>query len=159
VDSEELRTAPLILEEALNRALAGDPHGGGMLLAPLIEDSARECYALCAMLATTATYGLEPRAPGGGWALEIDNLSTGAAGAPEDLAPELLFAARFVTAWANEDHATTTALFGALIEDAGSEAGMCRVVDGVLALYGMAVASVRALLEVERRGSDSTRED
>lgn len=143
-------TAPLLVKEALNRALAGDPYGGGMLLAPLIEDSHRECYALCVMLATTCTYGIEPQGPGGVFVLEVEDVETGEAGRPEDLPPGAQFAARFVTAWANRDETSTRALFDELAADPQTEAGVDRVVDGVLALYGMAIASVRALVEEQR---------
>ncbi|WP_306966322.1 hypothetical protein [Streptomyces afghaniensis] len=147
--SEPTATAPLLVEEALNRALAGDLHGGGMLLVPLIEDSPRECFALCAMLAVTCTHGLE-REPDGMFALQVEDVLTGEPGRPEDLPPVAQFAAQFVTAWANEDQDAAQALFDALAADAGTDAGMGRVVDGVIALYGMAIASMRALIEEQR---------
>ncbi|MER5697887.1 hypothetical protein ACWDBO_37335 [Streptomyces mirabilis] len=155
--SEPGATAPMLVEEALNRALAGDPYSGGMLLVPLIEDSHRECFALCAMLATTCTYGTEPQGPDGMFVLEVEDVLTGEAGRPEDLPPDAQFAAEFVTAWANKDEVAARALFDALAADTDTEAGVGRVVDGVLALYGMAIASVRAL--IEERINPTQRED
>lgn len=149
VAAEPPALPPLLVEEALNRALAGDVYGGGMLLVPLIEDSRRECFALCVMLATAATYGVEP-GPDGMFVLEISDMETGRLGRPEDLPPDAQFAAQFVTAWANKDQDAAQALFDALAADGDTEAGMGRVVDGVLALYGMAIASVRALIEEQR---------
>ncbi|MEU6595059.1 hypothetical protein ABZ923_38680 [Streptomyces sp. NPDC046881] len=147
--SEPTMTAPLLVEEALNRALAGDPHSGGMLLVPLIEDSRRECFALCVMLAVTSAHGLK-RGADGMFVLLVEDVETGLPAHPEDLPPHVQFAAQFVTAWANEDHDGAQALFDALAVDIDSEAGMGRVVDGVIALYGMAIASVRALIEEQR---------
>ncbi|MFI2434727.1 hypothetical protein [Streptomyces sp. NPDC018693] len=151
--SEPNATAPMIVEEAVNRALAGDVHGGGMLLVPLMEDSRRECYALCAMLATMCSFGVEPPADGM-FVLQVEDVETGEPGRPEDLPPEAQFAAQFVTAWANKDQDATQALFDALAADTDTEAGMCRVVDGVLALYGMAIVAVRALIEEQRTNSN-----
>lgn len=144
------QSPPLIVRDALNRALAGDPAGGGELLLPLIEESARECYALCVMLASTCTYGTRPLGPAAMWRLQVDDVRTGLPGAPDDLADGFGFAAQFVTAYANRDSATTQALFGALARDMSTEAGACRVYDGVIALYAMAIAAVRALLAEER---------
>ncbi|MEU1853966.1 hypothetical protein ABZ499_33085 [Streptomyces sp. NPDC019990] len=156
--SEPLETAPLIVQEAMRRALAGDPVGGGMLLVPLIEDSRRECYALCGMLATTALIGIEPPPENHGVVLVVEDTATGMPGHPEDLPPDAQFAAQFVTAWADKDQDAALALFEALAVDADTEAGTCRVVDGVLSLYGMAIASVRALVE-ERRDNPNHRKD
>jgi hypothetical protein len=139
----------MLVEEALNRALVGDPHSGGMLLAPLIEDSPRECFALCAMLAVACAHGVE-REPDGMFVLQVDDVLTGEAGRIEDLPPDARFAAQFVTAWANEDHDGAQALFDVFAADADTEDGMGRVVDGVIALYGMAIVSLRALIEEQR---------
>ncbi|MER7739970.1 hypothetical protein ABTX34_16920 [Streptomyces sp. NPDC096538] len=141
--------APMIVEEALRRAAAGDTIGGGTLLAPLVEDSRRECFALCVMLATTATYGMRPQGPDQLVALQVENTKTRRPASPEELPPPVLFAARFAAAHANRDPGGARALFEALAVDAESEAGQGRIQDGVLALYAMAVARMRQLTEAE----------
>ncbi|MGV9913422.1 hypothetical protein [Streptomyces tendae] len=148
--SEPMATAPLLVEEALNRALAGDPHGGGLLLAPLIEDSHRECFALCAMLATAATYDTVQARPGGWFVVDVEDTRTGRPGSLDDLPPDVRFAACFCGAWASNNHKAAQALFDGLAADTDTEAGIARIVDGVLALYGMAIATVRALIEKKR---------
>ncbi|MYR62354.1 hypothetical protein GTY54_41200 [Streptomyces sp. SID625] len=152
--TEPTATAPMLVREALNRALAGDPYNGGMLLVPLIEDSRHECFALCVMLATVCTYEAEPQHPDAMYALEISDVLTGEPGRPEDLPPAAQFAAQFVTAWANKDGAACRALFDALAVDAETDAGLGRIVDGVLSLYGMAIATVRGLVDEERAGGE-----
>ena len=138
-------TAPLIVEEALRRAVAGDPIGGGQLLIPLIEDSRRECFALCVMLATAATYGMRPQGPDQLYALQVEDTRTGRRAAPGEMPPEVLFAARFAAAWANRDGDGAQALFDALADDMQTDAGQCRVIDGVIALFGLAIARGREL--------------
>ncbi|MFD0209180.1 hypothetical protein ACFVH9_08580 [Streptomyces hirsutus] len=150
--------APLIVEEALRQALAGDPRGGGMLLAPLISESRRECFALCAMLATAALRGTQPNGPNGMYVLEVEDTWTGRPGRIEDLTPDVRFAARFAAALANEDRPAAQALFDALTAGAHTETGVDRLVDGVLALFGMAVATTRALID-EQRNDSNHRED
>lgn len=144
----------MLVTEALNRGLAGDTYGGGVLLVPLIEDSRRECYALCVMLAATITIGVEPQGSDDLYVLRVQDVLTGEPGSADDLPPAAKFAAQFVTAWANQDEAATKALFDALAADVETEAGVGRIVDGVLSLYGMAIASARALLEEQRTHPD-----
>ncbi|MFJ1606962.1 hypothetical protein ACIOHS_26865 [Streptomyces sp. NPDC088253] len=157
--TEPTATAPMLVHEALNRALAGDTYGGGMLLVPLIEDSHRECFALCVMLATACTHGLEPQGPDGMFVLAVEDVLTGEPGRAEDLPPDAQFAAQFVTALANRDEDGARALFDALAADTTTEAGIGQIVDGVLALYGMAIASVRALVAEEQRTNPNQRKD
>ncbi|MEU7323336.1 hypothetical protein ABZ682_22715 [Streptomyces griseoviridis] len=144
---------PLIVVEALTRAINGDAHGGGMLIVPLIEESRVSCFALCVMLATAAKTGMNHLDPPSGPSvvvLQVEDVETGEAADVSDLRPDVVFAARFTAAWANEDHDTAQALFDALAADTYSEAGMTRLVDGVLALYSMAIATTRALVDAER---------
>ncbi|CAL9534638.1 hypothetical protein [Streptomyces sp. enrichment culture] len=135
----------MIVEEALRRAVAGDPLGGGQLLIPLIEDSRRECFALCVMLATAATYGMRPQGSDQLYALQVEDTRTGRPAALEEMPPEVLFAARFAAAWANRDGDGAQALFDALSDDMQTDAGQCRVIDGVIALFGLAIARGREL--------------
>lgn len=130
-----------IVEEALTRAINGDGHGGGMLLVPLIEESRFSCFALCVMLATAARAGMGA-VPGHSMViLQVEDVETGEPTPVEDMPDDVVFAAHFTAAWANEDRATAQALFDALAADLDTETGMCRLVDGVLALYGMAIAT------------------
>ncbi|MCX4609484.1 hypothetical protein [Streptomyces mirabilis] len=149
---------PLIVEEALNQAVNGNPIGGGLLLVPLIEESRFECFALCVMLATAALTGTKPKPANGMFVLEVEDTWTGQPGRAEDLPPELAFAAEFATAWGNEDRTAAQALFDAVADEAHTEAGMERLIDGVLALYGMAIATTRALIQ-EQRNNPNHRED
>ncbi|MEN1889500.1 hypothetical protein [Streptomyces mirabilis] len=90
--------------------------------------------------------------------LEVEDTWTGQPGRPENLPPELAFAAQFATAWGNEDRTAAQALFDALADQAHTEAGMERLVDGVLVLYGMAIATTRALIQ-EQRSNPNHRKD
>ncbi|MGJ3558994.1 hypothetical protein ACR6C2_08435 [Streptomyces sp. INA 01156] len=141
---------PLIVEEALRRAATGDVSGGGMLLAPLVSESRRECFALCVMLATAALAGRQPNGPGGRYVLEVEDTWTGRPGRLEDLSPDVRFAARFTAALANKNRPVVRALFDEITAEAHTEAGADRLVDGVLALFGMAVATTRALIDEQR---------
>lgn len=121
-----------------------------MLLGPLIEAGQRECYALCAALAAAATSGTGPKPENGMYVFEVADTFTGQPGQPEDMPPDLRFAGQFAVAYANGDTGMARALFDALAADADTEDGMDRVVDGVLALYQMAVATTHALVAAQR---------
>ncbi|MFF0092767.1 hypothetical protein ACFYSF_22780 [Streptomyces canus] len=152
---------PLIVEEALLRAINGDGHGGGMLLVPLIEESRFSCFALCAMLATAAKAGMDHLDTASGLSmvvLQVEDVETGESASVDDLPPDVVFAARFTAAWVNEDRETAQALFDALAADTDTDAGMCRLIDGVLALYGMAIATTRALVQAERDNPDQRKD-
>ncbi|MFJ5038005.1 hypothetical protein [Streptomyces parvulus] len=140
----------LVVHEALSRAVAGDPHGGGMLLVPMLEEGRRSTWGLCCMLATAAMSLGEQQADGGMWVLEVENSATGESGTPEDMPPEVAFASRFAVAYANGDMDTAYAHFAALSADVDTDAGEIRVIDGVLALFLMATATARALVDEQR---------
>ncbi|WP_107104798.1 hypothetical protein [Streptomyces sp. Root369] len=142
--------APLIVEEALAQAVNGNPHGGGMLLVPLIEQSRFECYALCVMLASAAAVGMKPHDGPGPIVLEVEDTWTGRPASAADLPQDMRFAALFAAAVANDDRGQMKALFEALACDAHTDAGMGRLVDGVLALFLLAVGTTRALIDHER---------
>ncbi|MFF5968176.1 hypothetical protein ACFY64_31535 [Streptomyces collinus] len=142
--------APLIVEQALNQALNGNPQGGGLLLAPLITASRAECFALCVMLATAANYGVKAKPEDGMFVLEVEDTVTGRPARPEDLPADLRFAARFAVAWGNEDRDMATTLFDDLADQADTDDGLTRLIDGVIALYAMAIATTRALVDAER---------
>ncbi|PWI16050.1 hypothetical protein DI272_19155 [Streptomyces sp. Act143] len=143
---------PLVVAEALLRAAAGDHVDGGMLLAPLIEEGRASTYALAGMLAEAASHiARRDQRPGAMFGIQIDHVVTGEPGRPEDLPPDVAFAAQFTTAWANRDQDTAMALFNVLADGAtGSEAGSDALIDGLLALFELAVITTRVVIAEQR---------
>lgn len=134
---------------ALARAVAGDYEGGGMLLAPLIENGRASCYALAGMLAETASHIARRERPGAWFTVDVVNEATGRTASVDVMAPDKRFAAQFVTAWANRDQNTALALFDSLVDQAEATDGP-ELVDGILRLYALAVVTAKAVCAEER---------
>lgn len=141
--------SPDAVARALARAVAGDKIGGGMLLVPFIENGRPSCYALAAQLAETASHIARRERPGGGFTVEVFNEATGRPASVDVMAPDVRFAAQFVTAWANRDQDTALALFNALVDHAEATDGP-ELVDGILRLFAMAVVTAKAVCAEER---------
>lgn len=144
-DQEAVET----VNAALARSVDGDLQGGAALLVPLISHSAGSAYALAVMLAEQASFiaRREGRRPGS-FALAVDNVETGEEGSVDDLPTGVAFAARFVTAWSNRDHDTAEALFTGLVNTSDPEGA--QLVDGLIALFQMAVATATAVVSEAR---------
>lgn len=127
---------------ALAHGITGNPKAGLMLLKPFFK-TPREMVSLCAALAETAVMVARKQAPDAdGFALLA--LRDGSPADIREMPAGERFAAQFTSAWANGEHQTAYALFNALHGD-GSEQDADHMANGVLALYGMSVASMRAL--------------
>lgn len=134
-----------ITGDALARAVAGDVRGGAELLVPLIADGSRTAFGLAAMLAETASFVARREQPSGTFlGTTVEHVVTGEPLGIEELPPEVQFAAQFTTAWANRDNDTAMALFGALVNKAEASDG-AELVDGLLTLFRMAVATAQAV--------------
>lgn len=141
--------APDIVAAALAHAVAGDFDTGAELLVPLIADSARSAYALAGMLAETASHiARREQRPGTWFGIQVEHTITGEPDSLDGMPPEVMFAARFTTAWANRDQDTTAALFAALAEQ--TEASGSGLVEGLLTLFEMAVITATTVSEEER---------
>lgn len=138
-----------IVSEALARAVAGDEIEAGMLLVPLIADSRSSCYALAGMLAETASHIARRDRAGARFTIDVVNEATGRTASVDVMAPDIRFAAQFVTAWANRDQDTTVALFNALVDQAEATDGP-ELVDGILRLFALAVVTAKAVCAEER---------
>lgn len=148
--TEQRPEGPRIVGDALERAMAGDWHGAGALLVPLIGGGYGNAYALAAMLAETASHtGRRDRAEGEFFTMPVENIETGEPGSVDDLPPHVAFAAQFTTAWANRNQDTAEALFEALWERAGLSGGV-ELVDGLLFLFQMAVETSKAVTAEEQ---------
>jgi hypothetical protein len=127
---------------ALAHGMTGNPQAGMALLKPFF-DTPRSLVSLCAALAETAIMPIRQDNPDAdGFALLAFNN-----GRPSDtrlMPPGERFAAQFTSAWANGEKQTAYALFQSL-HASGSDQDAEHVADGVLALYAMSVASMRAL--------------
>lgn len=142
------------ITEALSYGIAGDDARAMELLQPIVDRGRRATYALLATLAEAASMDARRQQPGMHFGITVEHTITGAAGSADDLPPAIRFAARFVTAWANRDQDTTLALYEAVAGHA-EEHGTSHLVDGIGAVYDMAVVSLRGVLERERRGGAS----
>ncbi|UJV42930.1 hypothetical protein [Streptomyces sp. AMCC400023] len=142
--------APLVVGEALAHAVAGDLEKGCMLLVPLIEEGRRSCYALAAMLAETASHiARRDQEPGTAFGITVEDTVTGEAASVDVMPPDLRWAAQFTTAWANRDRDTALALFETLAERSEAADG-AELVDGLLQLFGMAVATSKEVCAEQR---------
>lgn len=135
-----------LTERAITLGVSGDLTAAGQELAPVIADSYGATYALAAMLAETASQ-IARRDQTGPF---LDG------GSAEDMPPDVAFAAQFTAAWANRDHDTCEDLFRALIKR--SEPDGPDLVDGLLQLFSMAVATSTAVAE-EQRAQRTTKTD
>jgi hypothetical protein len=127
---------------ALAHGMTGNPQAGLMLLKPFFE-TPRRMVSLCAALAETAVMIARQQAPNAdGFALLA--LHDGAPADIREMPAGERFAAQFTSAWANGEHQTAYALFDTLTGN-GSEQAADHMANGVVALYSMSVASLRAL--------------
>lgn len=127
---------------ALAHGMVGNPKTGLMLLKPFFE-SPRTMVSLCAALAEGVVLLARRENPDAdGFALLA--FKDGAPRDTRDMPTGERFAAQFTAAWANGERQTAYALFDALHGD-GSEQDAEHMANGVLALYGMSVASMRTL--------------
>lgn len=127
---------------ALAHGMTGDPETGMKLLKPFF-DSPRQMVALCAALAESAILPARQANPDAdGFALLA--FKDGALSNVQEMPVGERFAAQFTSAWANGEQQTAYALFNSLRGD-DSEQDAEHLADGVLALYAMSVASMRAL--------------
>lgn len=127
---------------ALAHGMTGNPHTGMMLLKPFF-DSPRTLVSLCAALAEGFVMLARRENPtADGFALLA--FKDGTLIDAREMPAGERFAAQFTAAWANGERKTAYDLFDALRGD-GSEQDADHMADGVLALYAMSVASMRAL--------------
>ena len=145
------------VQEALARAVSGDMHGGAELLIPLITDSCGSAYALAAMLAETAASITRRDLGRGHFGIAVAHERTGAPASTDDLPPDVAFATRFTAAWANRDQDTAEALLLALMNRTGPDGA--ELVEGLLALFQLAVFTAAALVEEQRGATPRSREE
>jgi hypothetical protein len=127
---------------ALAHGMTGDPQAGVKLLKPFF-DTPRQLVSLCAALAESAIMPARRENPDAdGFALLA--FKDGTFSDTREMPVGERFAAQFISAWANGEQQTAYALFNAL-RGGDSEQDAEHVADGVLALYAMSVASMRAL--------------
>lgn len=132
--------------EALTHGVVGDHDTAMRLLLPVLKRNPRSMYATVCSLAESASLDArQHQEPGEHFGIEVEHIDTGAEGNTNDLPPGVRFAAQFVTAWANRDHDTADALYGALHRQGPDEFAI-----GVRVLYDMAVTSLRAMVERKR---------
>ncbi|RWZ73356.1 hypothetical protein EQK42_24815 [Streptomyces albidoflavus] len=141
---------PEVILEALAYGVAGDFQRGLDTLQPIVDAGPRSTYALLGALAETASreareandagtlYGIALDGPNG--PVDIDVLP-----------PPVMFAARFITAWANRDQDAASALFWAVAEPSDRD-GTSALADCITAVYGMTVPVAQyAAEELHRR--------
>jgi len=127
---------------ALAHGMTGNPHTGMMLLKPFFG-TPRHMVSLCAALAETAIMPARRENPDAdGFALLA--FKDGIFSDAQEMPAGERFAAQFISAWANGEKQTAYALFNAL-RGHDSEQDAEHMADGVLALYAMSVASMKAL--------------
>ncbi|OEV09328.1 hypothetical protein [Streptomyces nanshensis] len=129
---------------AIAAGVANAPERGLALLQPIVDRGPRPTYALLCSLAEAASHTAREQ-PGDFFGIELESVTTGEPGSIEELPPQIRFAAQFVTAWANRDHDTAHGLFTAL---AATE----HLATGIGAVYDMAVATARNIVDAQRQG-------
>lgn len=144
--------------EALSMGVAGDLRAGLEHLGPVIEQGRRATYALFASLAETASHIALREKPAGAWfEISVEDATSGNPASLDETEPEVAFAARFVTAWANRDHATCEALFAALSAHAEATT-FDALVDALIVVFEMAVATAKDVA-AEEAADRTKRED
>ena len=122
--------------------MSGNPQAGMALLKPFFE-TPRHLVSLCAALAEgTAMIARKQNPDADGFGLLA--FRDGALSDTREMPPGERFAAQFTSAWINGERKTAYALFNAL-RGSDSEQDAEHMADGVLSLYAMSVASMRAL--------------
>ncbi|QKW06992.1 hypothetical protein HUT18_11850 [Streptomyces sp. NA04227] len=151
---------PKTILEAVAHGVAGDHQAGLDLLQPIVNDGPASTYALLGSLAETATHGIRrDHGPDCTFGIYVE-APDGREGSSDDLPPPVRFAARFMTAWSNQDQDTAHALFTVLAEH-GDRPDCRDIGDAVTTMYNLAVASAseiaaeqRARREVDENGED-----
>lgn len=129
---------------ALAHGMTGNPQAGLAILKPFFE-TPRTLVSLCAALAESTAMVVRRHNPDAdGFALLA--FHDGRPSDAQEMPPGERFAAQFTSAWVNGESKTAYALFDSL-HASGTEQDAEHVADGVLALYAMSVASMRALTE------------
>ncbi|MFC5072845.1 hypothetical protein ACFPN0_14935 [Kitasatospora cinereorecta] len=140
---------PKVILEALAYGVAGDLQRGLDTLQPIVDAGPHSVYALLGSLAETASReAREANGPGTWYGIELEGPD-----GPENidvLPPPVMFAARFITAWANRDQDAAHALFRAVAEPADRD-GTDALADCITAVYAMAVPVAQVVVEEQRR--------
>ncbi|MFC7794577.1 hypothetical protein [Streptomyces cinereoruber] len=130
---------------AIAHGMEGNPALGLSLLSPFLKDGPTPTVSMCASLASMVAVAVEkqnPGAPKGSYGLLA--LHHGLPANAQEMPPGLRFAAQFTTAWLNGEGKTAYALFNALLGE-GTDQDASNLVDGVLALYSLAVTSAQQM--------------
>ncbi|MFZ3595108.1 hypothetical protein [Streptomyces sp. BH104] len=144
---------PDVVAHAVSYGLADNPDGGLMMLQPYVEDGPSTTYQVLVCLAEAALIRTrQEHRPTCEFGMRIETLD-GDERSTDDLSPGSRFAAQFVTAWANLDEDTTSALFMGLAARGDREGGT-EIGEAVRTLFGFAVATaaeIRADIQAEVR--------
>ncbi|MFJ3949022.1 hypothetical protein ACIPXV_02985 [Streptomyces libani] len=134
---------------ALAHGVTGDTDAGLTLLEPLAQRGPVHAAGICAALAETLSAEARAnQAPDHFFGFLVATTDGQPADA-NDLPPGIRFAVQFSTTWANGQRDTAYSLFDALI-DGQTDEQMQALGDGIEALFEMASASLREVVDRKR---------
>lgn len=137
---------------AVSHGMVGEHEQAMDLLRPMVQ-TVPDTFALLSALAETAAHrALRENTDGTAFAAVLER-TDGQDADPEDAPPAVLFAARFVTAWANRDIDTALALLHGLIRH-DAEHYTAELADAIGLVFAMAVETAKEIAAGVRADSD-----